>query len=385
MPNFGAAIQTNKIPIKGLVPQKSATPPDNPVTGELWTDTSVTPNVVKQWSGTVWVRTDGGDIPDGTVTNAKVSASAAIALSKLATDPLARANHTGTQTASTISDFNVTVRTNRLDQMAVPTSSLNLNGQRVTNAASPVDAADLVTKQHLENFIDTRITSQDWKQSVRVATTANITLSGLQTIDTVELSNGDRILVKAQTSASQNGVYVVGVGAWSRATDANDSSKVTTGMTVPVEQGVANGGTIWLLTSPNPITLGSTALNFVQIGAAGATYTAGTGLTLTGNEFKLTTPVSVGNGGTGASTAAGARTSIGAPGRYTALMPALTAGVSVNVVHGLGTTDIMEPSFRIVATGEFVHLYTEPVDANTVAVRADIAFAENALQIMVVG
>lgn len=385
MPNYGAAIQTNKIPIQGLVPQKSATPPANPVTGELWTDTSVTPNVVKQWNGTSWIRTDGGDLPDGTVTNAKVAANANIALTKLATDPLARANHTGTQPASTISDFNTAVRTNRLDQMAAPSVAVDFNGQRATNAAAPAAAGDLVNRQYLENYIDTRITSQDWKNSVRAATTGNVTLSGLQTIDGVELDNADRVLVKAQTNPAQNGIYVVGAGAWSRTTDANDSSKVTTGMTVPVEEGTANGGTIWLLASPNPISLGTTELEFVQIGGSGATYTAGTGLTLTGNEFALDTPVPVALGGTGAATADTARAALKAPGVYTALMPALTPGVPVNIVHGLGTKNILEPSFRKTDTEERVILYTESVNDTTVAVRSDIAFAAGDLQITVVG
>ncbi len=78
-----------------------------------------------------------------------INASAAIALSKLATDPLARANHTGTQTASTISDFNTAVRTNRLDQMAAPTASVSLNSQKITNLADPTSNQDAVTLKYL--------------------------------------------------------------------------------------------------------------------------------------------------------------------------------------------------------------------------------------------
>ena len=95
------------------------------------------------------------DIVDGTIVNSDINASAGIALSKLATDPLARANHTGTQTASTISDFDTQVRTNRLDQMAAPTGSVSLNSQKITSLATPTDSGDAATK----GYIDTEITN----------------------------------------------------------------------------------------------------------------------------------------------------------------------------------------------------------------------------------
>jgi hypothetical protein len=89
------------------------------------------------------------DLVDGTIVNADINASAAIALSKLAVDPLARANHTGSQTASTISDFDTQVRTSRLDQMAAPTSAVSANSQKITNLANPVDNGDAVSLGYL--------------------------------------------------------------------------------------------------------------------------------------------------------------------------------------------------------------------------------------------
>lgn len=89
-------------------------------------------------------------IANETITNDDISGSAAIALSKLATDPLARANHTGTQSASTISDFDTQVRTSRLDQMAAPTSAVSLNAQRLTNVADPTNAQDAATKAYVD-------------------------------------------------------------------------------------------------------------------------------------------------------------------------------------------------------------------------------------------
>jgi len=89
------------------------------------------------------------DLVDGTIVNADINASAAIALSKLAVDPLARANHTGTQTASTISDFDTQVRTSRLDQMAAPTAAVALNAQKITGLADPTNAQDAVTLNYI--------------------------------------------------------------------------------------------------------------------------------------------------------------------------------------------------------------------------------------------
>lgn len=89
-------------------------------------------------------------IAAGAIIDADINASAAIALSKLATNPLARANHTGTQTASTISDFDTQVRTSRLDQMAVPTASVSLNSQKITSLATPTANADAATKAYVD-------------------------------------------------------------------------------------------------------------------------------------------------------------------------------------------------------------------------------------------
>jgi len=89
------------------------------------------------------------DLVDGTIVNSDINASAGIELSKLATDPLARANHTGTQAASTISDFDTQVRTSRLDQMAAPTAAVALNAQKITGLADPTNAQDAVTLNYI--------------------------------------------------------------------------------------------------------------------------------------------------------------------------------------------------------------------------------------------
>jgi hypothetical protein len=124
------------------------------------------------------------------------------------------------------------------------------------------------------------INSFDYKASVRAATTANITLSGTQTIDGVSVIAGDRVLVKNQSTGADNGIYVCAAGAWSRAADADGSTEVTAGMFVSVTEGTANADTFWLLTTNDAITLGSTSLTFAQYGAtASPTGSAGGDLT----------------------------------------------------------------------------------------------------------
>ena len=111
----------------------------------------------------------------------------------------------------------------------------------------------------------------DRKESVRVATTANITLSGAQTIDSVSVVAGDRVLVKNQTTGSENGIYVCAAGAWARAADADTNDKVTAGMFTLVAEGGISADTLWVLTTNDPITLGTTALSFSQLSGSGAT------------------------------------------------------------------------------------------------------------------
>jgi phage-related tail fiber protein len=190
-----------------------------------------------------------------------------------------------TLTAAKISDFDTQVRTNRLDQLTVPTASVSLNSQKITNLADPTSAQDAATKA----YVDATKQGLDVKDSVHAATTGNITLSGTQTVDGVALVAGDRVLVKNQTTGSENGIYVVvSGGAWTRSTDADTSAKVTSGMFVFVEEGTTNADSGWVLTTDMPITLGSTALAFTQFSGAGQ-ITAGAGLTKTGNTLDVGT------------------------------------------------------------------------------------------------
>jgi hypothetical protein len=171
--------------------------------------------------------------------------------------------------------------TTRLDQIVAPTASVDFNSQKITGLAEPTLAQDAATK----NYVDTVAQGLDTKASVRAATTTNITLSGTQTIDGVDLIVNDRVLVKNQTTNTQNGIYVVAAGAWSRAADANTTPELVSAFTF-VEEGTVNADTGWVSTFNPGDAIGSSAVIFVQFSAAGA-YTAGTGMTATGNTFNV--------------------------------------------------------------------------------------------------
>lgn len=187
-----------------------------------------------------------------------------------------------TLTASKISDFDTQVRTSRLDQMAAPTSDVAFNNMKITGLADPIAAQDAATK----NYVDLAIQGLDPKQSVKVATTGNITLSGEQAIDGVNTFHGERVLVKDQTNAAQNGIYqVVSGAAWERTLDANAWNELI-GAYVFVEQGTTNGDNGYLFTIDAGGTLGTTAITISQFSGAGQ-ITAGAGLTKTGNQIDV--------------------------------------------------------------------------------------------------
>lgn len=190
-------------------------------------------------------------IADGSITNAKVAAGAAIVSSKLADG------------ANFI----------KKDGSVAMTGSLDSGNQKIVNVATPTASGDAATKGYVDTAIGNLNSLFDSKGSVRVATTANGTLATAfangQTVDGVTLATGDRILLRAQSTAAENGIYTVNAsGAPTRATDMDAWAEVP-GALVIVEEGTANADTIWLCTSNQGGTLGSTSISWTQVTAGG--------------------------------------------------------------------------------------------------------------------
>lgn len=162
------------------------------------------------------------------------------------------------------------------------TAAISHGGNRITNVGTPTASTDAATK----GYVDAAVQGLDLKESVRVATTAPITLSGTQTIDGVLVIAGDRVLVKNQADPAANGIYTVNVGAWTRASDADESAEVDPGMFLFVQEGATNGDTGWVLTADTIVVVGVTGMNFSQFSSAG-TISAGAGLTKTGNTIDV--------------------------------------------------------------------------------------------------
>lgn len=379
---YGSTQDFLNIPVLHIRPEVSATAPSSPQTGQLWTDTSVTPAKLRWWDGTQWVASDGTSIPNGYITNAMVSPTAGIALSKLATDPLNRANHTGTQLASTISNFDTQVRTSRLDQMAAPTATVDLNGQRLANVGNPVANADAVNKA----YVDNARAGISVKDPVRVAATGNVTLSAPgAAINGITMVAGDRFLAPLQNTATENGIYQFNgaSSAASRTLDADGSGEVFDGSMVAVAEG-SLAGYQYIQTATASGAPGSWTQTWVVFQTGGQTYVAGNGLTLSGTTFALDAPVSLANGGTGAATAAAARNNLGATTKFAADCGTMSAGVSYTITHNLGTLDV-QLSLRTTADGRVIDIDWAPASINTIALYPDISFSTGAIRAVVVG
>lgn len=138
----------------------------------------------------------------------------------------------------------------------------NAGGQRLTNLGAPVNANDALRLCDAERL--------PYKSSCVVATTGNITLSGVQTIDGIASIGtlGERVLVWKQTTASQNGIYISGSGAWQRSTDADESADFA-GMRIPVSKGTANGDHEFV-TNTDDVVVGTTAIAIIDLGLRAA-------------------------------------------------------------------------------------------------------------------
>ncbi len=193
----------------------------------------------------------------------------------------------GTADAQTITTSSGDLKLSATSNLTLnPTGNIDASNNRIIQVGTPQDVGDATNK----GYVDGLVQGLDVKGSVRAATTANATLSTAyangQTVGGVTVATGDRILIKDQSPASENGVYTVNAsGAPTRATDFDGSANITSGAFVFVEEGT-NGDQGFVLTTDGTITIGTTALAFTQFSGAG-NISAGNGLTQSGTTLSV--------------------------------------------------------------------------------------------------
>ena len=224
-----------------------------------------------------------GVISDETGTGALVFASSPT----LVTPVLGAATATSITATSGNIVINAASGNNNVNLGPTGTGTVDVGSKRITSLAEPTADSDAATKY----YVDAARSGLDIKNSVKAATTGNITLSNTQTIDGVALSIGDRVLVKNQTDPVQNGIYLVASSSWTRTTDADAPAELSPGTFVFVEQGTVNSDTGFVVTSDSVAIIGTDAINWTLFSTSG-TLIAGAGLSKNG----YTLEVNVANG-----------------------------------------------------------------------------------------
>lgn len=163
-----------------------------------------------------------------------------------------------------------------LDGSRAMTGDMDMGGNQITNLGTPSASTDAVTKAYADGLLSATVVPLE---AVKAASTANLTLSGEQTIDAVAVVAGDRVLAKNQTTSSDNGVYIVAAGAWSRSTDADTAGELPAGVSTTALNGAANGGKKFVLIS-TITTLGTDPQVWTQDGSGAGTGEANTGSNL---------------------------------------------------------------------------------------------------------
>lgn len=256
-------------------------------------------------------------------------------------------------------------------------NGVDLASQRITSLGSPSASTDGVNKSYVDNLI----AGLQWKSSVRAATTTNGTLASAYAngtvIDGVTLVTGDRILLKNQTTGTENGLYTVNAsGAPTRATDADGAGELVPNATVLVNEGSTLADTAWTCTTNGAITIGSTSTAWAQFGG-GATYTAGNGLSLSTGQFSVAA-------GTGISVGASVGIDTSVVVRKYAANVGDGASTSITVTHSLNTRDV---HVALYDSTTYAVVYADVTNAtvNTVTLAFATAPSSNAYRVVVFG
>lgn len=311
-----------------------------------------------------------------------------------------------------------TIVLGRLDQISAPTGDVAMATHKITGLGDPSGAQDAATKA----YVDSVATGLDVKDAVRLATAAALAAytpgantltanaNGALSVDGVAVANGDRLLVKNETAgnAKYNGIYVVtDLGSagtpWvlTRASDADVSAEVTSGLYAFVTAGNTLAATGWILTTADPVTLNTTALTFTQF-AASASYSAGNGIDISGGaiavrlktagglvfdtgEIKVDAPLAVALGGTGAATAPAALAALGGAGKYAASVGD-TSATQFDLTHGLAASrDLVVQVYRVASPYDQVEADVEHLSTTQVRVKFATAPGTNEFRVVILG
>ena len=257
-----------------------------------------------------------------------------------------RANHTGTQLAATISDFDTQVRTSRLDQMTAPTSSVSLNSQKITNLLDPTANQEAATKVYVDNAVAALTGGLVFKGAVRAATATNVSItSAPSTIDGVTPGTGNKVfLLTGQTTGLENGpwTWVSAGAAMTRPANWDTTAEAVPGSLWVVQEGSFDNQLAIL--SNDTFTLGTTTGTFVFLNPAAASDNdAG----------------------------------------YTTTSPAVTAGNTWTVTHNLGSKAVQIAVYRTASPFDEVEVYVTRDTTNTVGITPDIAMSSGEYTVIV--
>jgi hypothetical protein len=396
---FLVPVDLNKNELRNPRMQNLSTPPSSPALGQFYYDTDDNHPYIWTGSWQDWLATGGAGIPPSTV---DVKGDLIVGT---ANDTVARkaagANGTFLQaqsaqsdgllwTALVDADVPATIMRDAehtaashsafpQNTFAAPTADTPWGGFKLTGLGDPVADTDAANKRYADGIA----AGLNWKDSVRVASTAPITVStGVNSgdvIDGVTLATGDRVLLKDQAAPAENGIYVTAASP-ARSLDADIAAEIVAAA-VWVEEGTANADTGWTMTTNAPITLNTTALTWVQFSGLGQ-ITSGTGLTKTANTLNVIA-------GTGivanADDVAVLRTDTN--GRVP-LKFAQTFGdgaaTSYNIDHNLNSLDVLTQVFKV-STGAMVDPDITVSTVNRVILGFTVAPTSNELRAVCYG
>lgn len=384
---FLTAIDLAKNELQNAAVQNLASAPSSPVKGQLYFDS--TANILYWYSGSAWVPAQGGSTTFGTIT---AETTFGAVKSDGVSGNAARADHTHGNPTHVNADHAAINHS----ALAVPTADVSWGGFKLTNLAAPVAPADATNKVYVDNLIN----GLSWKEAVRAASVTNqggVGPSGWvpgTVVDGVTLAAGDRVLAKDQTTQGENGIWLCSVTQAVRTFDADQVGELE-GAAVFVMEGTVNADKAWVCTTNGPISPGVTANVWAQFGAS-TSYTAGAGLTLTGNQIDVVAlngsivvaadSVSVGYAGTGSAVTA-ARSDHDHNLTYTRKYALATVGGATSqvITHNLNSRDVIVSVYRTLTPWDEVNCDIEYTTVNTITLRFNVAPATNEYSITVIG